>query len=96
MLVISRPVILTHVFHHPHFGRYFALHRPSLGQERLNLRAVLLNVEIVNVLDAVDIERWRLMQIAIVTKMPSIVVCLGKPLMDRLGQHSKNLSSIFF
>ena len=96
LLVIGRLVILAHVFLDPHFGRDFALDGPSFSEERLDLRPILLYVVIVNIFDAIHIKRWWLMQITIVTKMPSIRKCLGKPLVDRLGQHSKILSSIFY
>ena len=96
LLVISCPVILAHVFLYPHFCWDFALDGPSFSKERLNLGAILLYVEIIYILDPIHIVRWWLMQITIVTKMPSIWKCLGKPLVDRLGQHSKILSSIFF
>lgn len=59
LLPVHRLILRAHIIHHGNFWRYFALACPSFLQKGLDLRLVLCDVEIVNMLNPVYIKlRW--------------------------------------
>ena len=70
LLVVDGVIGRAHVLHDVHLWRHFPLHGATLGQEGLDLRTVLFNVIIGNMLDAIDVVGWRLMQVVVVAEAP--------------------------
>lgn len=63
LLIVNISVVSSHVLLHVHFRVDFAFGGAATGQEGLHLRAVLFEVVVVNVLDAVDVKDRRLMEV---------------------------------
>ena len=72
LLVVNSGILFSHVSQDSGLGRNLPLHRPSLGQEGLDLRTILLYVVIVDVTFPVHVEDWWLVQVAYETKCSAL------------------------
>ena len=65
LLEVGVVELVSHVFDDVDFGRNLSFHCATLGQESLDLRTILLDVVVVDVLDSIHVESGRLMQVVV-------------------------------
>jgi hypothetical protein len=93
LLKVNCFISITHIFHDPSFWRYFSFYSSSFCYKSLNLRSVFFNVIIIYMFYSIYIIEWRMMKIAIITKISNLAlfiyffVLIFKYLKDFFTQH---------